>query len=223
MAPQRIFRDLQPLLLSGQLQNIPKGQIIFSTDNKPSHIYLLKSGFVKRYLISSNGRLGIHSIQGHGDILPLTSVYKILLGQDTYMGPEIFYYETMCNSEIYAVEGEQFREAVNNNPSLYKQLFSIAGKRLQLYIQLVENMELRNSYRRLAHQLAYFAREFGEPKGSATTILIPLTHQDLADILSITRETVSLGMERLQNERLIRHDKNIVVYSLARLEKEALS
>ena len=85
-------------------------------------------------------------------------------------------------------------------------------------------MELKTPMKTLTHQLAYFARAFGKPRGSATTILVPLTHQVLADVPSIFQRNCFSGYGKITEGAVYcKHDKNIVIYSLARLEKEAYS
>jgi CRP-like cAMP-binding protein len=52
---------------------------------------------------------------------------------------------------------------------------------------------------------------------------MPISHQDLGDILGITRETVTNSMKNLRQKKLISTKKLIIVSSLENLEKEAYS
>jgi CRP-like cAMP-binding protein len=100
---------------------------------------------------------------------------------------------------------------------------AISGKRLHSTLHGLENLTLKSSYFRVAHELLYMAQRFGEQTEKGVKILIPLTHQDLADILSLTRETVSTCMVQLREKGLITTNRNIVVKDLGKLEKEAYS
>jgi hypothetical protein len=66
---------LHALLLGGKRVKYSKGQIIQSTEGQKT-INLIKSGFVKRYLISTTGSLGVEVVYGKEDIFPLTLMFK---------------------------------------------------------------------------------------------------------------------------------------------------
>jgi CRP/FNR family transcriptional regulator len=54
---------------------------------------------------------------------------------------------------------------------------------------------------------------FGEANGSATVIDVRLTHQDLANMISSTREAVSKEMSELQRSGVIEtRNRRIILY-----------
>lgn len=211
---------LQELLREGRYNQFRKGQVLEPSGDSVK-LSLINSGFVKRYLISNEGNLSVQSIYGPGDIFPLTPVFKLLLDQEIYLGPETYYYETISDAEIYSIDDDTLLQAVQTDPLLYHDLFSVAGRRLQSNIRGLENMSLHTSYDRVAHLLATYAHEYGVKVASGTRIDMPLTHLLLASILSITRETVSQSIIQLRERKLIKTGKFIVVTDLELLEKEA--
>ncbi|OVE78777.1 hypothetical protein BVY01_01635 [bacterium I07] len=167
--------------------------------------------------------LGVQYIVGPNYIFPLTPVFKTLLDQTIYSGPEIYYYQCITPVEIYSLDQESLKAAVSKDPLLYKDLFVESGIRLQDNIHRLENIALKNSYKRLAHQIAYYARQFGTEQISGIKLDLALTHQDFADSLSLTRETISTSMIKLREKGLIKTNKHIIVTDVNKLEKEAYS
>jgi CRP/FNR family transcriptional regulator, cyclic AMP receptor protein len=216
----RVSPELEGLLLKGRQYKVPKGQIIQSTDDRRV-FNLLSSGFIKRYLISNDGSYGVQVIYGPGDVFPITLAYSAIFDRAINESPETYYYEAMTPAEIHTIDEDTLVQAAVSQPIIYKDLFSIAGKRLHSTLHGLENLTLSNSYHRVAHELLYMGRKFGEKTPAGIKIVVPLTHQDLADILSLTRETVSTAMVQLRKKGLITTNKNIVIPSLKRLEKEA--
>lgn len=212
--------ELHKLLLTGKRSKRSKGQIIQTTESQRT-VNLVESGYVKRYLISNTGSLGVEVIYGPGDIFPLTLMFKTLFDQDIYEGPEIYFYDAMCETKIYTIDISELSKAVEGNPLLYKDLLSESGRRLHSTLNGLENLALKSSYRRVAHQLVYFAAQFGEQRPSGIKIAVPFTHQDLADVLSLTRETVSTCISKLRDKKLIKTGKYIVVTDLEKLKEEA--
>jgi CRP-like cAMP-binding protein len=219
----QLSENLKELMLKGRYFKVSKGQIIQSTDDRRVFNYLI-SGYVKRYLIRNDGSLGVQVIYGPGDVFPITLVFSSLFDQKISESPETYYYEAITNAEIYTINETDLKENVENNPILYKDLMSVAGKRLHSTLQGLENLTLKTSYFRVAHELVYMAKRFNEPTSQGVKILIPLTHQDLADILSLTRETVSTCMVQLREKGLVTTvGKSLVIKNLDKLEEEAYS
>ena len=211
---------LNEFLKRGRYLKIKKGQVVQSSEYRPSIIFV-KKGFVKRYLITNEGTQSIQSIFGPLDVFPLTLVYKTLFNQKIYSGTEIVYYETMTACELYSVTPDELKEAVQKDPTLYKDLFSVAGLRFNSNIQQLENLSLKSSYMRVAHELAYLAQRFGRPYLGGTLVKPNLTHQDIANVLSVTRETVSLCIVELRKKGLISTGAGIVVPDIDKLLEEA--
>lgn len=218
----KVHPGLSAMLLKGRQYKIPKGQIIQSTDDRRV-FNLITKGFVKRYLISNEGSYGVQVIYGIGDIFPITLAFSALFKREINEGPETYYYEAMTEVELYTLDESDLVNAVQENPLLYRDLFAICGNRLHSTLQGLENLTLKTSYQRVAHELLYMAKTFGDKRAGGMTIAVPLTHQDIADILSLTRETVSTAMVQLRKKGLIKTGKNIVIPSLDKLEAEAFS
>ena len=218
----KISDDLKEMMLKGRRFKLAKNQIIQSTDDRRVFNYIV-SGYVKRYLIANDGSLGVQVIYGPGDVFPITLAFSILFDQAINESPETYYYESITEAEIYTINEDDLKDSVEKNPKLYRDLMAVSGKRLHSTLHGLENLTLKSSYYRVAHELLYMAQRFGEQNSQGVKILIPLTHQDLADILSLTRETVSTCMVQLREKGLINTTKNIVVKDMAKLEEEAYS
>lgn len=213
---------LYKMLLTGRMLRVGKNQTFQSTDYRES-LTLVKKGYIKRYSITNAGNESIQSIYGPGDVFPLTWVYKTLLDQDIYAGKETFYYETVTDAELYTVNETLLIEEAHKHPLLYKDFLRIAGIRLRLSIQYLENMSLQNTEKRLAHQLLYFGKFNGQATSRGVKILIPLKQQELGSVLDTTRETVSINLKALREKGLVETGTYITIKSLSKLEEFANS
>jgi CRP/FNR family transcriptional regulator len=211
---------LVKLLSGGRNYKIPKGQIIQSTEDRRVFNYL-KSGYVKRYLISNDGSYGVQVIYGPEDMFPITLAFSAVFDLNINDSPETYYYEAMTDVELFTIDEEALKDAIAKDPLLYKDLFGICGVRLHSTLHGLENLTLSNSYHRVAHEILFLANKYGKKKAAGTEIQVQLTHQDLADILSLTRETVSTAMVQLRKNKLISTGKNILVPDMTKLEEEA--
>ena len=217
-----LHSPLVKLLDEGKELSLPKGQVLqlFSSGVPLS---MVKKGYIKRYSITSDGSQSIQSIYGPDEIFPLTPVFKLLFGVDIYRGTEAFYYEALTPITIKSINDEKLLERVKSNPSIYKDLFYVAGLRLSSNIQKLDNASLRVANRKVAHQLVYYSKKFGKSTPNDVLIKVPLTHQTLADVLNLSRETVTLCMIRLQDKGLIGagEQKHIIVRDIEKLRQAA--
>lgn len=208
---------LYRLLMNGRQLRLSKGQVVGTFYNSPM-LHLIKSGYIKRYLITHDGTQSIQLIFGPDEILPLTPVYRHVYKMDLYRGPETYYYEAMVNSRLYSITIESLMENIEKDPLMYKDLLHISGTRLNSYIHRMEDMSLRTVNRRVSHILLHFADRFGEATPEGIKILAPLTHQVLADSLNLARETVTRALSRLVQKKLIRTSgKTIVILDANKL------
>lgn len=216
---------LYKLVSSGVMVPLKRGQI-FQDSNTNLRMSLVGKGYIKRYTILNDGTLNVQSVYGPGHFFPLTIAYRLLLDQEIYHGPETIHYEAMTNAVIYSIDNESFVQAAKAEPAeFYKELFFISGRRTMSNIQRLENVHLDVSPKKVAHQLLFFGYEFGSKRGETVTIDLPLTHQDVADVIGTTRETVSMAVAQLKSENLIQSGtgKRIIIPNITKLKDFAYS
>ena len=209
---------LLKLLSSGKQHQFPKGQVMHFADERML-LSVLNTGYVKRYSITDDGSQSIQSIYGPGDIFPLTPVFKALFNKDIYLGQEGFYYEAMTPVIMHSVDRETLVAGLVAEPAIYKDLLYVSGVRLSSNIQRLENMSLRVANRKVAHQLVHYANKFGKKNDKGITLQLPLTQQNLANILNLARETVTNCLIALQDKGIIESDKHIVILDLDALKR----
>ncbi len=208
---------LYQLLLDGKQFTLPKGQVVNALDDV-AMLNLLKSGYIKRYLITNDGSQSIQVIYGPNEIFPLTPVYQTIYKMDIYRGPELYYYEAMTEIQICSISQDRLQSATDEDPMIYKDLLYAAGVRLNSYIHRLESVSLRIANRKVAYQLIYLADKFGQKTPEGTTIMMPLTHQTLADVLNLARETVTHCISHLQDKKIIRTEHNKMVLDIDALK-----
>jgi CRP/FNR family transcriptional regulator, cyclic AMP receptor protein len=210
--------ELTRLLQKQKVYKYSKGQVLLVSDDVP-YLYYMHKGYVKRYAITNEGTISVQAINGPGQIFPLTPIYSKILKQPLYDGPEVHYYEAMSSIEVTKISPKDLEQILQKQPDLYQGILIETGKRLHANIQLLENISLKTSLKRVAHTLLYLSRQFGAPSKKGVKIKVPLTHQDIASILDTTRETVSVCMSELKKSKLITAGRRIVILNPKKLEE----
>lgn len=205
--------QLTSLLNSFSLRKFKKGQTILFQGEVPRYAYIIKSGTVKTYNISPLGEEQIISLSSHYDILP----EAWFLGDASVA---YYFYEAFTDCEVYAAPRAELVEKVAETPELTKQL-------LQRFMRLhvgssvhINALEQPRSRDKLVHLLHYLIMRFGveDTKSSHDiTIDLRLTHQTLANMLGVTRETIATELSRLRREKVIDYKQQTYVVNKSKL------
>lgn len=192
-----------------------KKEIILQEGDHPTHIFYIKSGFVRAYRISEQGEeLTIAILKPH-DLFPIAwgdsgSLFECFL-------------EAITPVSLWRVSRDQFMEFLGANPEVYNKLVSSMSRRLGGLLTRIEYLATGHANTKVAAAVLACARRFGSERGDRIIIDLPLTHKDIATLVGITRETACLEMKKLERKGLITHEKRVlVVRDIEGLENESL-
>jgi CRP/FNR family transcriptional regulator, cyclic AMP receptor protein len=104
---------------------------------------------------------------------------------------------------------------------LSMQLSMQSAKHLPFFLRRVESLLLTSQYEKTVALLLHLEEEFGKRAGTRSVITLPLTHQDIASLLGISRERASVQMEALTKKKLIKREGTFVaIENREELEEE---
>src|SRR5581483_319073 len=101
------------------------------------------------------------------------------------------------------------RSAMGNNSWLSKEIMNQTVNIVSVYTQRIQTLEYRTARERLLAELIYLAERFGERQGKEILINAPITHQDIADSINMSRETASRALELLFEEGLMGQEEHL--------------
>lgn len=192
--------------LHGQLEKYSVDQI-FHAQNFPHKLFLLRSGYVKRYQSTDPENRVLELIYGPGHIISLSQLYKALFNVNQNEENLIYIYQAMCDVEMLALDANMVLKEIEKDAGFYKDFFYESGLRLRSNIFRLASNSIKDDYKKVAHQIASFAYEFaGYSEGDTrNTIELPLpqTAVDMAEQLNISKEVAEAVMNSLCQSRII--------------------
>ena len=191
------------------------GEILIRADDDPQGIFCLTKGYVRQYTISKTGmELTLHILQ------PISYFPMVWAINGT---PNVYYFEALTPVEIGRAPRDQVVSFIKDKPEL---IFALMSGLLEDYAESltrIEHLVFSDAYRRVISILLYIAKHFGEPMGKKMWVKHRFTHQDIATLVGIARETVSIEMAKLSKRKLVRYiDHTIEFSNIPKLEKELL-
>lgn len=187
----------------------PRGSVIVFEDDPGDALFIVREGRVKVVLIGEDGREVILGILGVGDHFGELSLID---GQ-----PRSAHVIAMEDARLLVLRREDFRQRVQESPRVAWTLMQELSRRLRRADEQIGSLVLLDVNGRIARLLlARLASEDASAGGKR------LTHQQIAQMVGASRETVSRAMKDFQDRGWIEVERRqIVVTDRAALEQLA--
>src|SRR5665213_301706 len=176
---------------------IKKGRPLFYQGEIPRTAYFVKSGVVKFYNITSNGEEKIVGYEGTDGLMPNEWIFS--------KSPvALYYYDTFTDCELYSIPRAELIEIINSDKQV---AVSLLNRYISMYIgstMHLHALEQLKAHEKLLHILQYLVLRFGtEVDSKRHRIGLRLTHQDIANLVGLTRETVSTEISKLRKDGIL--------------------
>lgn len=193
-------------------QDFKPKEIVFSEGDLGDAIYLLKTGHVRLYRLTEDGKELTLAILGPGDVFGELALFKEPLRQT--------FAEALEDAHICAASVEDFTRLMSHKPQLTMMVAGEIAKRRSEMETRIAGLAYGSGRAKLIHALRHLAREHGERQADGKTrIGIRLSHQELAQLIGVSRETCTIELGKLQKSGAVCFDdERYIVADSDRLE-----
>lgn len=190
-----------------------KGEIILVQGEVPPSAYILKKGIVKTYNLTTQGEEKPISFDLVGEVFPVAWTFnKIRYAQ--------YYYEAFTDSEVYCVPRDDFHQFLKSNPDITYDLFNSFVDRYINFQMRVNALEQSKAATKIINTMHFLCLHFGrELKKNVVQIQLPLTQQDLANFMGLTRETTGIELKKLQRKGILNYRRQNYIVKTDRLNE----
>ena len=179
--------------------------IIFNPGDPGERLYFLLSGTVRLYKIYGAYKEATVALLKDGGVFGE-------LGLDEG-AKQSHFAEALSSVRVAVVRKSTITEVIKRRPEFAMKLLFFLSDRLEQSDEVIDCLLDRGVSTRLGTLLMNLGDRFGEANGSGTIIDVRLTHQDLAHMISSTREAVSKEMSELQRNGVIEiRNRRIILY-----------
>lgn len=207
-----MFGKLAILLPLGVMHRYPKKCTIIFQGEIPKSMYVIKSGIIKAYGITSEGDQRTVTILCAGDSFPTSWIF----GKTDFC---IYYYEAVTDCTVLAIKREDFLAALEKHDELKNQVLENYTSHYIASTMHVFALEHSHAQDKLIYILQYLTTRFGvkRPNGK-TQIILRLSHQDIAEMVGITRETAAVELHKLKQRGLIDYRRFTYYVDVSKLQ-----
>ncbi|HVS58674.1 MAG TPA: Crp/Fnr family transcriptional regulator [Candidatus Saccharimonadales bacterium] len=200
------------LFRSAQRMAFSKGEIILRPDDGPPGIFYIEAGYVKIFSINDRGEEYVHIIYGPGEIFPL--IWTMAQQQRSV------FYKAITSCTLLHAFGKTFLQDIKQKPEQCFAVLEQVTKQFNIYTHRVDNLEYKYGRERLVYRLLFLASRFGEHQ-NGSVVLPPITQQDIAGSINLSRESASREIERLERQGLVSYNgRSMILTDVEALSKE---
>jgi CRP/FNR family cyclic AMP-dependent transcriptional regulator len=202
--------DLDPAVIqrfaeSVEMKEVRRRQVLYLPGDPGGAVFLVNGGRVKVSKVTRDGKELTLGYRAPGE----------LFGEACLIdgSPRQEMAEAVENVMVSEIPRERFEAIIAASAELGVRLVKMmAMRRLELENN-IEKLVFRDVNSKLAELLQKLAAEYGVDDSRGTLIALKITHQEMANLIGSTRETVSLTLAQFKRKGLITNDgrKLIVV------------
>jgi CRP-like cAMP-binding protein len=194
---------LQRLAEKVQLTEVRRRRVVYLPGDPGQAVYFVNGGRVKISKVTRDGKELTLAYRGPGE------VFGELVLIDG--GPREEMAEAMENALITEIERGEFERLVQREGMIGYRLTKIVAERRRDVENKIEALIFKDVNAKLAELLLRLAVEYGVDDERGTLVALKITHQEMANLIGSTRETVSLTLSQFKRKGLIQTDGRKVI------------
>ena len=210
---QMTQEDLRWLEGKSRLRKLKRGEPVYLPSQQSNGVVLVAEGRIKICHITPEGKQSILNFIDANEIFGELSLFDGSEREE--------YAEASEATTLILIPRDAMRAVVQKYPQIVYGVTKVIGLRRQRIERRLRNLLFRSNRERVIHLLLELVEKYGQRGESGIELNIRLSHQEMANIIGSTRETVTVVLGHLQGEGLIKiARRRITICNLNRLAAE---
>jgi CRP/FNR family transcriptional regulator len=190
-----------------------RNQILYFEGGIAQHLFALHSGLVKIVKALDNGRDRITAVLFPGELFGLES-----LTDPAYPLTAV----ALRDCEICAAPREDFAASLLTNPEMAIGMVRFLVGELKRIRKQVTDMSFKDARMKVATFLLSLISVDSPPGNGTVHLTLPLSRQEISEVLELSPETISRTLSSLRKEQLVvARGRHLVIQNRAGLESVA--
>lgn len=205
-----MLENLKPLVKGSVKRSYGAGSTVLYQGEVPRSACVIIKGAVRVYSISSQGDEQIVTYHVAGEFFPTSWIFQKSSGTE-------FFYETVTDAEIAFIPRLELLDFFDKSPASQKSLLDYFTTNYAASLIRISALEQPKAREKLLYTLYYLCQRYGRPANKSVHINLSLTHQNLASLVGLTRETTATEMNRLKKQKIISYDNQKYIVNQEKL------
>ena len=206
-----MLEHLKPLIKQSVVRKYAAGSMILYQGEVPRSAVVIIHGIVRVYSISHQGDEQIVTYHVAGEFLPSSWIFNKTSGS-------LFFYEALDECEVAFVARDKLLDFMQDTEERRNALLDYFTTSYTASLIRISALEQAKAREKLLYTMYYLCQRYGRrPEGKSVRISLSLTHQSLAGLVGLTRETTATEMNKLKKEKIITYRNQEYTVNLEKL------
>lgn len=182
--------ELQQISTKVAVKEFMKNEIILYEEDTSEFMYIIIFGKVKVLQTTEDGKETILALHSSGEFFGELSLLDGKTAPATVSALE--------TSLIAMISKKVFHTLILTQEKVLEKLLQILCSRLRESWKKIQILNFKNASQRVEMLFYMLSKDHGQKTAEGITINVKLTHQDIADMTGLTRETVTRILDKWQ-------------------------
>ena len=174
------------------VKRFKKNEVILHEEDTNKFMYIILSGKVKAVQITEDGKEILLAIHQAGEFFGEMSFIDGKTSPATIVAAD--------DCVINIISRDEFYSTIITHKKVLYNLLLILCSRLREAWEMIQLLNLKNASDRLKILFYTLSNKYGEKTSKGITLNIKLTHQEMADMSGMARETVTRVLDKWNKE-----------------------
>lgn len=187
--------DRQALLAITEQQKYEKSDFIFQSGMPTENMFILTEGRVKIFELSNSGKEVILWFCFPGEVFGLAEI--------SYGRTRAVCAQSVSQSTLLTIRREAFNNFLRTHPDAALVVIDLLSRRLRGLGDMLMNLSSDSVTARLTKLLVRLCTRYGKRDKNNVYLDVHLTHQEVADMIGTSRQTVSSTFSKLKRDGVL--------------------
>lgn len=207
---QRFLKELTENSIS---RNFQSGSTVLYQGEVPRSACVISEGIIKVFNISQQGDEQIIMYHIAGEFFPASWIFEKAPGA-------LFFYEAVTDCIISYVPRRLVLEFMFAKPERTKILVSYFVTNYSAFLIRVNGLEQSRARDKLLYLLYFLSERYSNTGSSKAIIPMNLTHQNIASMVGLTRETTAVEIGKLKKDEILTYAKQQYTVDMTKILSE---
>jgi CRP/FNR family cyclic AMP-dependent transcriptional regulator len=197
----------------------PKGSIIILQGSSINEVYFIVSGLVRIYSIDKLGNQHTVALFSENHVMPISWLLT-----DPGKDGALFFYQAITDTSCYSMLRDEVRHYMRGNIDSCFLLLDVLAKSYLNSAARIQTLQRSNASEKIDFVLYYVAQLYGRniSGNELVELKAPITHQEIADLAGLTRESISRQLTKLKYHSVLYLINGKTFIDLSKLDVQSM-
>lgn len=207
--------ELRQIIVRLVVKRFRKNEIILQAEDTNEYMYIILNGKTKVIQTTEDGKEILLAIHQSGEFFGEMSLIDGKTSPATVIATE--------DSTAAIISKKDFYSLVKTQEKVLDNLLLILCSRYRESWEKIQLLNLKNASQRIKILFLMLSEKYGEKTAEGITLNVKLTHQEIADMSGMARETVTRVIDRWQKDGEINILRNKFIHLSAKFLQKDLN